>query len=83
MPSINEEEDSKAESNSPRANLKKRSITNLRFEFQPDIMVEASPNKEDQEDNKEVEFNESLNKDDKRNISPAHNYLNIRTNKYK
>jgi len=46
-------------------------------------MVEASPNKEDQEDNKEVEFNESLNKDDKRNISPAHNYLNIRTNKYK
>lgn len=39
--SINEEDDSRAESTSPRARMKKRSVTNLRFDFQPDIMVEV------------------------------------------
>lgn len=49
LPSINEEEDSHVESTSPRAHIKKRSVTNLRFDFNPDIMIETSP-KKDRED---------------------------------
>lgn len=51
LPSINEEDDSRAESNTPKGHIKKRSITNCRFEFQPDIQIEApTPNKRKDKD---------------------------------
>lgn len=40
LQSINEEDDSRAESNSPRVHNPKRSKTNLRYDFQPEIMIE-------------------------------------------
>lgn len=74
LQSINEEDDSKAESASPRHKMKKRSITNLRFEFQPNILIEADTNIKDQD------FKSSssvVNGDRDIAESPKKNYLNI------
>lgn len=78
LPSIYEEDDSKAESNSPKARMKKRSITNLRFEFQPNILVEADTPWKDEDlrsDSSRVHQNEAENL--------TNNYLNINVGKMK
>lgn len=78
LPSIYEEDDSKAESNSPKTRMKKRSITNLRFEFQPNILVETDTPKKDEDMKSE---SSRIHQNEVENLT--NNYLNINVGKVK
>lgn len=58
--------------------MKKRSITNLRFEFQPEIMIEAPVNHNEDETASEKNPRNKVHPN-----SPKENYLNINTGNYK
>ena len=69
LQSINEEDDSKTETVSPKGHLTKRSSTQMRFQFQPDICVEEStPHKMADQDYDKHQTSKQLQAQNKENM---------------